>query len=248
MNPRARTGLLVLAASAALLVAGCSPTTTVATTTQQPRTVSLSATGTADVEPDAARASLSIVAQDPASATAAQEAAAAGSARVLEALAAARVAEEDIATSGISVGPTYNYTSEGGQEPTGYQATQSLTVTLRDLSTAGATIDAAVAAGGNLVRVDSLVTFVTDPTAATAAARAQAVDVATKQAEQYAELLGFRLGDVQSVSESSGPVAPPEPVAMADSAAESAPAPKTEIAPGTTEVSVTVSISWSIAG
>ncbi len=64
-------------------------------------------------------------------------------------------------------------------------------MTLRDLTTAGATLDSVVAAGGNAARIDSLAPYVTDPTIAANKARAQAVDIAEAQAAQYAELLGF---------------------------------------------------------
>jgi uncharacterized protein YggE len=205
----------------------------------------VSATGQADAVPDAAKASLTIEVTDPASAQQAQQDAAVAATSVLDALTAAGVADADIATQGISVGPTYNYTADGGQALLGYRAAQSITVTLRDLATAGATLDSVVAAGGNAARVDSLAPYVTDPTLAANAARAQAVDIAEAQAAQYAELLGFTLGPVASVSESSSTIAPP-PVAYADAAAAPAEKVPTPIEPGTTQVSVTLNVAWSI--
>lgn len=226
-------------------LAACAPMSVTTTQTEAPRTVSVSATGQAEAVPDAARASLTIEMTDPASAQSAQQAAADAATAVLSALAAAGVADADIATQGVSVGPVYNYTSEGGQELTGYRAAQTLEVTLRDLTTAGATLDAAVAAGGNAVRVDSLSPYVTDPTATAAKARAQAVDIATGQAEQYAQLLGFTLGPVASVSESSA-TTPPPPIAYAEDAAMSSEQAPTPIEPGTTLVSVTLNVAWTI--
>ena len=241
----------LLAASAAvaagLLLTACSPTTVMTSDVQQPRVVSVSATGQADVVPDAARATLTIEVTDPASAQAAQQAAADSATKVLAALAAAGVAEADIATQGISVAPAYNYTSDGGQTQIGFRASQTLTVTLRDLSTAGSTLDAVVAAGGNDVRVDSLTPFVVDPTVAANKARAQAVDIAQAQAAQYAELLGFTLGPVASVSESSSTIAPP-PIAFSEAAAAPADRAPTPIVAGTTQVSVTLNVAWSIEG
>ena len=183
MSRRGTAALLVLAASTAVLLSACSPATTVNSSTESPRVVSLSATGTAD-------------------------------------------------------------TADGGQTPTGFQASQSLTVTLRDLTTAGATLDAVVAAGGNAVRVDSLSTFVTDPSVALDQARAQAVGIARAQAEQYAQLLGFTLGPVASVTESST-TSLPAPMAMADAVAGAEKVP-TPVEAGTTQVSVSLSIAWSI--
>ena len=240
---RAR-GLAVAVAPLALLLAACAPTTTVTTDAAALRTVSVSATGQADAVPDAARASITVEVTDPASGQQAQQDAAVAATAVLDALGAAGVADADIATQSVTVAPTYTYTSDGGQQLIGYRASQTLTVTLRDLATAGATLDAVVAAGGNAVRVDSLTTFVTDPTVAAQAARAQAVQIAQAQAQQYAQLLGFTLGEVASVSESSSTIAPP-PIALADAAASAEKVP-TPIEPGTTQVSVTLNISWAI--
>jgi len=246
MTRRRITGLAVLAASAALLVSACSPTTVVSDAGASPRTVSVSSTGSADAVPDAARASLTVATTDPTSAKAAQATAAEATTKVLDAVKKAGVDEKDIATQAINVGPTYNYTSDGGQTLTGYQASQSITVTLRDLTTAGAILDSVVAAGGNAARVDSLAPFVTDPTVAAGKAREQAVAIATAQAQQYAKLLGFKLGAVANVTESSTTAVPP-PIAFADAAAAPAEKVTTPVEAGTQQVSVSVSIAWSIA-
>lgn len=230
---------------AVAVLSACSPTTTVSTQSEPPRTVSVSATGQADAVPDAARASITVEVTDPASAQTAQQDAAVAATAVLDALSTAGVPSADIATQALTVSPAYNYTSDGGQILIGYRAAQTFTVTLRDLETAGATLDAVVAAGGNAARVDSLTPFVTDPTVAANAARAQAVSIAQAQAEQYAQLLGFTLGDVASVSESSSTVAPP-PIAFAEDAAASPEKVPTPIEAGTTQVSVTLNVSWSI--
>ena len=244
MNPR-RLMLPAAALVAGLALTACSPTTVVSSDTATPRTVSVSATGQADVVPDAAHASITVEVTDPNSAQAAQQTAAASATKVLDALRAAGVADADIATQGISVAPAYNYTSDGGQTQIGFRASQTFTVTLRDLTTAGATLDAVVAAGGNDARIDSLTPFVTDPTVAANKARAQAVDIAQAQAEQYAQLLGFTLGPVASVSESSSTIAPP-PIAYSDAAAAPAQKVPTPVEPGTTQVSVTLNVAWSI--
>ena len=243
-----RRALMLAAPTAILAVAalsGCSPTTTVTTQSEPPRTVSVSATGQADAVPDAARASITVEVTDPASAQTAQQEAAVAATAVLDALTTAGIPSEDIATQALTVSPAYTYTSDGGQTLIGYRAAQTFSVTLRDLSTAGATLDAVVAAAGNAARVDSLTTFVTDPTVAANAARAQAVAIAQAQAEQYAQLLGFTLGDVASVSESSSTVAPPPVAFSADAAAAPEKVP-TPIEAGTTQVSVTLDVAWSI--
>lgn len=245
MNGRTRAGLIVGGLALAVAgITGCS-TTSAGTSPEAPRTIAISATGQADVAPDAARAQLSVVGTDPASAQKAQEQAATAADALRSALSAAGVADDDIATTGISVGPTYVYPRDGEQQISGYQATQSFSVTLRDLTTAGATLDSAIAAAGNAARIDGVATFVTDPAAGTQKAREQAVEIARAQAEQYAQLLGFTLGPVASVSESGGASVAPVPMAMEDSAGSSAKAPTT-IDPGTTQVSVTLDVAWLI--
>lgn len=233
------------AAVTALALAACTPSTVVTSTAEQPRTVSVSASGQADAVPDAAKASLTVEVTDPASAQKAQEDAAVATQATLDALTAAGVPEADIATQALSVAPAYNYTADGGQQQIGFRAAQTIQVTLRDLTTAGATLDSVVAAAGNAIRIDSLTPYVTDPTVAANAARAQAVQLAQAQAEQYATLLGFTLGPVASVSESTSTVGPP-PVAFADAAAASPEKVPTPIEPGTTQISVTVNLAWAI--
>lgn len=240
-----RTAVAVVAAAGLVgALAACSPTTTVNASSDQSRTVRVSATGQAEAVPDAARASLTVEVTDPASAEQAQGDAAVATTAVLDALTAAGVADADVSTQGVSVSPQYTYT-DNGQQLVGYRASQTIEATLRDLSTAGSILDSVVSAGGNAVRVDSFSTFVTDPTGAAKAARAQAVEIAQAQAQQYADLLGFTLGEVISVSESTSTVGPP-PIAYADEAAPSAEKVPTPIEPGTTEISVTLDISWAI--
>ncbi|CAB4907683.1 MAG: DUF541 domain-containing protein [Actinobacteria bacterium] len=224
---------------AVLLLSGCSVTN--ATSSDVSGTVAITATGTAQAAPDAARASMTIVATDANSAAGAQKMAAASTAKVLAALSSAGIPASDIRTETISVSPTYTY-SQNTQKVSGYQASQTLTVKFTDLAGAGAVLDASVAAGGNDVRIDSFTTYISDPAKATAAAREQAATIARDQAEQNAELLGFTLGDVAAVTESSGSNQPPVAMAAATDSAKGT----TPISPGTTEVSVTLNVSWFI--
>ena len=247
MTARASLRRAAGAAAAVALVgtlAACTPSTTVNASSDQSRTVQVSATGQAEAVPDAARASLTVEVTDPTSAQQAQADAAQATSAVLDALTKAGVADADVATQGVSVSPQYNYT-DGGQQLIGYRAAQTIEVTLRDLTTAGSILDSVVSAGGNTVRVDSFSTFVVDPTEAAKAARAQAVKIAQAQAQQYADLLGFTLGDVMTVAESTNTVGPP-PIAYAEDSAASAEKVPTPIEPGTTEISVTLDISWAI--
>jgi uncharacterized protein YggE len=160
--------------------------------------------------------------------------------RVLGALHDKGVADADVQTANVHVYPRYD---GNGQEITGYLAGQDLAVTLRDLGAAGATITAAVAAGGNAARLQGISYELDDDTALRAVARTAAFADARVRAEQYAQLAGRRLGDVVLVTEqvsASGPV----PMAAGDAAAASAAVP---IAPGSTDVTVTAEVRWSLA-
>lgn len=149
------------------------------------------------------------------------------------------VADADLQTSQVSIGPTFE--PESGAIG-GYEVTNQLTVTLRDLARAGEVIDAAAAAAGDAVRVQQIGLSIADDSAARAQARADAVAQAQAQAQQLAEAAGVDLGPIRSIREVTAP-APPVPFA-ADALAQSAAVP---IEPGTQELTVTVEIVYGIA-
>ena len=160
--------------------------------------------------------------------------------KVLGALRRAGVADDDLQTQNVHVYPRY----EGdGQEIAGYLAGQDIAVTLRDLGRAGATMSSAVAAGGDAARLQGVAYEVDDDSALRSRARELAFADARATAEQYAKLAGRRLGDVVLVREEvtpSGPV----PMAAEDSATSTGSA--VPIAPGTTDVTVTAQVRWSL--
>ena len=151
------------------------------------------------------------------------------------------VAPADLQTSQLSVNPSYD---EKGQLITGYQVTNMVTAKLRDISTAGAVIDAAGKTAGDAVRVQQLSFSIDDDSALRAQARADAVKRAQAQAKQMADAAGIQLGAIRSITET--PVAMPAvypSLAAADSAAGSVP-----IEPGSQELSVVVQVVYAIAG
>jgi len=151
------------------------------------------------------------------------------------------VAPADLQTSQLSVNPSYD---EKGQLITGYQVTNMVTAKLRDISTAGAVIDAAGKTAGDAVRVQQLSFSIDDDSALRAEARADAVKRAQAQAKQMADAAGIQLGAIRSITET--PVAMPAvypSLAAADSAAGSVP-----IEPGSQELSVVVQVVYAIAG
>ncbi|WP_280450971.1 SIMPL domain-containing protein [Nocardia cyriacigeorgica] len=127
------------------------------------------------------------------------------------------VPSTDIATSGLSVRAETVWVEGGGNKVTGYLATTSLTITLRDIGEDAdpgpATIIAhCVDAGGDDVRLGGLELTVADPDAVLGAARDAAWDDAKAKAEQYAARAGRTLGAVIEITEdTSTPVPVPRP-------------------------------------
>jgi uncharacterized protein YggE len=160
---------------------------------------------------------------------------------VTAALARTGVRRSDIQTSGLSVQPEYNGSSA---LPAGYEASESIEVTLRTLAAAGAQISAAVRAGGNATQVDGVSLNLSDTSSLLAAARAKAAADARAKAAQYARALGRPLGPVVSMSEQG----PAEPLVIAPGAERSAATPSpVPVSPGRQQVTVTVTAVFALA-
>ena len=204
--------------------------------------ITVQATGTADVVPDAVRLSLSVSVLAESN-DVALSGAANTSENVRLALTDLGIDAADVATQTVTVNPEYSYTESEGQKIVGYRALQVFDVLIRDAAMAGAVIDAVVAAGGANVSINYTSPVVDDATVGAAAAREDAVTKARAKAEEYAKLIDVDLGDVVYLTEVS---APTNVVvgAKADAMAESS---GTVIDLGTQEVSVTVEVRWEIS-
>ncbi len=73
---------------------------------------------------------------------------------MIDAIVAAGVAPEDVQTSDLSVQPQYDASGGPfiGGNVTGYRATNSVRIVVRDLDKASSVLDAGIAAGGNAAR------------------------------------------------------------------------------------------------
>ena len=204
------------------------------------RYITVSATGTATVVPDAVRINATVSVLGTTSKGALSSAGATSTA-VRSALTANKVATKDVATQSITVYPEYSYPASGTPTLSGYRATQSFDITLRNAATAGAVVDAIVEAGGDNLQVNGVSPFVLDSDKATETARTAAVKKAKAKAASYAKLLGVKLGRVIYLDESSTPTAYPiyTSTAKADSAA-------TVVDLGEQKVSVSVVVRWAI--
>jgi uncharacterized protein len=161
----------------------------------------------------------------------------AASDRVTAALQRLGVASADIQTSGLSIYPSY---SDRSQVPTGYQVTESLTATLRQLSKAGQQIQAAADAGGNAITISNVSLNLTDDGPLLAVARANAMRDARAKAGQFARAAGERLGQVISITP-AGSSSPPSSVPSASAGSAAVP-----ISPGSQQVSVSVTVVYAV--
>ena len=203
--------------------------------------ITVQATGTADVVPDAVRLSLSVSVLAESNEVALSQAASTAES-IRTTLKDLGVEDADIATQTVTVNPEYSYTESEGQKIVGYRASQVFDVLIRDAENAGAVVDAVVTAGGANVSINYTSPVVDDATTGTIAAREAAVAQARAKAEEYAKLLDVELGDLVYLTEVSAPtnvVVGAKSDAMAESSG-------TRIDLGTQEVTVTVEVRWEI--
>lgn len=170
--------------------------------------LSVSAQAEARRVPDIASVSAGVVVQAP-DASDAMRANAEQMTRVIAAIRKAGIAERDIQTSGINLNPQYRYADDQPPVITGYQASNTVQVTVRDISRLGSTLDALVAVGANQINGPSL--EVDDKQSAYDEARRSALETARQRARMYAEALGMRVLRIVSISE-GGSVGPPVPM------------------------------------
>ncbi len=155
------------------------------------------------------------------------------------------VDDKDIKTTQFSINPRYDYRNGNQPKITGYAVTNMLQVKVRKLDDFSKVIDAAVKAGGNDTRVQSIWFDIEDTTKLLEQAREAAMKDAKAKAEQLAKLGGVVLGRPMMITEIT---ATNPPVLYAEKAAGGvATDTATPIQPGTGTVVVQVSVTWSIS-
>src|SRR4051794_1227971 len=209
-----------------------------ADSTDRPGTISVTGSGTVTTEPDTATTTFGVVTQG----STAREAMAQNSqemAKVIEALKTAGVASKDLQTQYVSLDPRYD---NQGREVVGYSASNSVSAVVRDLSEAGAVIDAAVAAGANSVSGPSLSRD--DQGKLYNDALERAVADAKAKAEVLARAAGVSVGAVQSIAENPQTGGGPMPMMGYAAAARGITAP---IEAGTMQVVANVRVVFALS-
>jgi uncharacterized protein YggE len=204
------------------------------------RTMTVIGEGTANIEPDMAQATIGIQIThenlQEATSTAQQRMDA-----VLTALQNQGIAEQDIQTANFNIFVEQPRGPEG--QPSGeilYHVNNDVQVIIRELNNIGPVLDAAIEAGAN--NIYGVNFSVADADAARAQAREEALNSATAQAQDLAQLANVQLGEVVRISEVMGDQGP-IPFAVQAEGMGGAGGP---ITPGQLEVTVLLEVTYAM--
>lgn len=195
-------------------------------------------TGEVRTRPDLAVVRLGVVSQ-AATARAALDANNEAMAALLAVLERRSIAERDVQTSQFVVQPRYHHDPEGREPPRidGYEVSNQLAVTVRDLDRLGEVLDEAVSIGSN--NILGVEFGLANPEPRRDEARRLAIADARRKAEIYADAAGLALGPVRSISEEVRP-GPPQPAYRMETAEASVP-----IAEGEQAITIEVTVNWN---
>jgi uncharacterized protein len=207
---------------------------------QPETTITLNGRGTVDHAPDIATISVGVQVEAE-TATIAMTQQSERMNGVFNAVKSAGVAERDMQTSNLSLNPVYDYPPNTRPRLRGYNASNQITIKVRDLKNLGKTLDAVVKAGGNTINGISF--GIDKPEQFQNEARVAAIKDAAAKAELYAQAVGYKVKRIVTVSEMDFTPHPPVPVMMRmqQNAAESTP-----IAAGEVELVQTVSVTFEL--
>jgi uncharacterized protein len=238
LRPRFIISMLKIGFTAVLLV---SQTTMLrAEEKAMDRTITVSATGTAEAEPDQARITSGVSTE----AETAREALTGNSktmTKIIAELKSKGIGSKDIQTSSFNIEPVMDY-SKDGQAPKvrGYRVSNQVVVLVRDLDKLGEVLDDVVSAGAN--QIQGLIFEVSKEDTLKDDARKEAIASALRRAKLLATAAGAEVGDVLQISEettSSGPITYAPRLAKA---AMSAP----PIEAGTSTLEARVTVTWAL--
>jgi len=201
-------------------------------------------TGEVQATPDIAVINIGVQAQAPTVAEA-QEQASLAMDNVMASLKADGIADKDIKTTSYNIWQQSRWDPDNQEEiVTGYEVSNSVEVTVRNVTDAGEIIDGVVKAGGDNIRVNGIRFEVDDPSQYLEQAREKAVADAKAKAQQLADLADVKLGKPTYVSEGSyvPVVYSARDYAMEEAQAAGAP----PISAGETTITATVQIVYDI--
>jgi uncharacterized protein len=165
--------------------------------------------------------------------------------QALQALAANGVAKRDLQTTALNLAAQYAY-PHGVPILTGYQATETITATLRHLTTDGTAIDAVVSATGNAAQINALSFSFGHPAAVQDEARTAAVHGAVAHAQAMAAAAGRKLGPVCSLTDNTEPANPLSSQGLNAAALPASGASAVPLEPGTQVESDEVTLVYAL--
>ena len=201
--------------------------------------ITVSGVGQVSVTPDVADVLVGVVVQRP-TVAAAQSAAADSMSQVVAAIKKDGVADKDIVTVNLSLNPVYEYSSGGGAPRlVGQQFVNTVRVTVRSIGSVASIVDDAIAAGATTI---GGITFrLDDPRRVQAQARNLAMADARSKADALTSAAGVSIRGVATITEATLQTNPTYAAAAADVAKSSTP-----IQTGTTDIVVSVTVSYLI--
>jgi uncharacterized protein YggE len=223
------SGVVLVAAA----IAGVAQPSKVGAATPSTTTITVTGNGTVNATPDKASFNFGVQV-NAATASEAINKANEQAQRIIDALKSAGIPDADIQTTSVSLWPQ---TSPDGQTVTGYQASNSVSVTTA-IAKSGSLVDAAVGAGANQIDGPSL--SVGDQSSYYAQALKLAVDDAKSQAQAIADAAGLNLGGILHIENNSGST--PGPIAYGAYDVEKSSVP---IEAGSQQISATVTVTYS---
>ena len=197
--------------------------------------VTVTGEATVAVAPDTAMIRLGVSTQEK-TAHEASEANAKQMTAVLAAIKNTGVADRDVQTSRLSLQPQYDPNKSGTARLTGFQASNQVTVRIRDIDKLPTVLDRAITAGAN--EMSGIEFVVSEQSKLLDQARDDAIADAHRKAEIYAKAAGAKLGRVVSITEEGSPP-PPRPIQAMRAGA-------VPIAPGEQTLRAIVTVSYEL--
>lgn len=171
-------------------------------TAQDKKVLNVAGQAKIDAVPDIAYVSMGVISEDQ-DAKVAQQKNAASMAAVVAKIKASGVKPEDIKTISYNISPKYNYMKDTGTSVIiGYSVSNSIRVTVRDITKTGSLIDIAADAG---VNTSSSISFgLSDYEKYYNQALKKAVEIAKNRAATIAQAMNISLKSPVSINESGG--------------------------------------------
>jgi uncharacterized protein YggE len=211
-------------------------------TTDTTRTINVTGDGEVTATPDIAYLYLGVITDKPTTIEA-QSANSTAINNVIAAIKEEGLKDEDITTTDYSINPKYDYDNNTGASTlVGYTVSNTLKVTVKDISKVGQIIDAATESGAN---VSNSISFgISDYEKYYNMALLNALSNAQNKAQNISSFLGIKLTTPVTVTENSSGIPNDLPVPLHDKLESGNSSVSTPIQAGTYEVKADVSLVY----